>query len=135
MNEGSIAPAIRRMLNIRLAIFPESFLAMVLFLLMSTDTPAKTILMTRRIISPVNLKLVSIPGRSSMSAKSTACPRSTMSRLNDHVFLEDFFIWSKIRNPISDTAIKMSSKYAITIPAFACFEASIVNWIPGLNDS
>ena len=91
--------------------------------------------MTRRIISPVNLKLVSIPGRSSMSAKSTACPRLAMSRLNDHVFLEDFFIWSKIRNPTSDTAIKMSSKYAITIPAFICFEASIVNGIPGLNDS
>jgi hypothetical protein len=91
--------------------------------------------MTRRIISPVNLKLVSIPGRSSISTKITACPRLTMSLLKDHVFLEDFFIWSKIRNPISIAAIKMSSKYAITIPAFVCFEASIVNGIPGLNDS
>ena len=70
-----------------------------------------------------------------MSAKSTACPKSTMSLLTDHVFLEDFFIWSAIRNPISVTDIKMSSKYAITIPAFACFEASIVNGFPQLNDS
>ena len=129
MNEGSIAPAIRRMLKMRLAIFPESFLATVLFLLMSTDKPATTSLITRRIISPINLKLVSIPGRRSISAKSTACPRSTMSLLKDHVFLDDFLIWSKIRNPISEAAIKMSSKYAITIPAFVCFEASIVNGI------
>ena len=68
-------------------------------------------------MSPINLKLVSIPGNTSMMPKSTSCAAFTISLLKVHVFLsEDFLTASKTRKPISAATKMISSKVAILIP-------------------
>ena len=76
--------------------------------------PDTAILIISITISPVNLKLISMPGRRTRAKKVISSAAFTISLLAVHSFLEELFASAKIMNPSSKRTRIINRNIVIT---------------------